>query len=123
MRANQALEQSAARLIVADTNQGLVTIYHEYATATCVESFHVRFLPCDEHGFLNQAGTVLVGSYDDLDTALTIAAIRYGARESAWRPAKSAETQASHAHSPNIQGRSISQEEEDEGVTGQDRSG
>lgn len=88
MQAEEALHLSANSLSVADTTRGLVTIYREANTEGAVaEAFHVRFIPRATDGELNAAGTVAVGTYDDLDIALTIAAVSYGVGETGWMPA------------------------------------
>ena len=87
MRAEEALAGAPQGLIVADTPRGFVAIHCEAgagSVAAC--AFHVRFVPRDLGGQLDAAGTVEVGSYDDLDTALTIAALGYGAGEAGWSP-------------------------------------
>lgn len=69
-RADEALMRSGDGLIMADTPRGLVTIYRERGDRSDTsKTFHVRFVPRDAHGHLNAAGTVVVGSYDDLLTA------------------------------------------------------
>ncbi len=66
----------------------------------------MRFIPRDPHGHLNAAGTVVVGSYEDLDTGLTIAAVSYGTNDAAWQPpsAMSLALENLAKHSPDIEG-------------------
>ena len=92
MRAEKALAQSPDGLIMADTSPGLVTIYHERGEGIePSDSFNVSFVPRDTEGRLSGAGTVEVGSYDDLDIALTIAALSYGACDALWMPTSATE--------------------------------
>lgn len=87
MRAEEALAGASQGLIVADTPRGLVAIHCEAgAGSVAAGAFHVRLVPRDREGRLNAAGMVEVGSYDDLDTALTIAALGYGSGEAGWSP-------------------------------------
>lgn len=87
VRAEEALARSSDGLIVANTPRGLVTIDCEGGPESVTAgAFRVRFLPRDRAGRLDAAAMVEVGSYDDLDTALTIAALGYGAGETGWSP-------------------------------------
>lgn len=110
MRVDEALEQSSERLIATDTPRGLVTIYYDCSTV----SHLLRFIPRAADGELNAAGTVAVGGYDDLDTALTIAAVSYGVGETGWMPASAEDLTraASGEHAPDIDGRRISYDNE-----------
>ena len=115
MQAEKAIRQSENGLIAADTARGLVTVYHQSRAGETAEAFHVRFIPCDAHGHFNAAGTVAVGSYDDLDTALTIAAVSYGTGDEGWRPVRTGELTALDTlldtldgHAPAVEGRRIS---------------
>ena len=111
MRAEEALAQSEDDLIVADTSRGLVTIYCESEKATeLADAFHVRVVPRDRDGRLNGVGTVEVGSYDDLDIAVTIAALSYGVCDTSWTPtsARRLKSAVSKGHAPDIEGRRIS---------------
>ena len=85
MKAKTALEQSPDRLICAETANGLATVFHETGEGASAEPFHLRFTPRDTDGVLNAVGTVMVGSYDDLETAVRQAAELYGAGENDWR--------------------------------------
>lgn len=107
MRAAESLAHSTERLIAAETSRGLTTIYHQPRTEDTAEGFLVHFIPRDPHGHLNAAGTVMVGSYEDLDTALTIAAVSYGTSDAAWQPssAKSLAQENLAKHAPVIAGR------------------
>ena len=85
MKAEEALRQSENRQIVADTIRGLITMSREPSTNNSeAEAFRLRFMPRDEKGHLNAAGALAIGPYDDLDTAVTIAAIGYGVGETQW---------------------------------------
>ena len=87
MDAETALNQSKSKMIVADTPRGLVTILQEIIGHTSEASFHLRFVARDHEGLLKTEETVTIGCYEDLDTALTIAALSYGAGELGWVPA------------------------------------
>lgn len=85
MEASKALRQSASSLICQETCNGLVTIFRETPEKQIsAEPFHLRFMPRDADGFFNSWGTVMVGSYDDLESALVAAAEKYGACEDGW---------------------------------------
>ena len=87
MRAEEALAQSAEHLICRETANGLVTIFHEKPEKrVSAEPFHLRFVPRDADDLLNSWGTVMAGSYDDLEQALRAAADKYGAGDGDWRP-------------------------------------
>jgi hypothetical protein len=73
-------------LIVAEAPLGLVTIFYQAQSEDTQEAFHVRFIRCDTHGHFNRVGTVIVGSYEDLNTSLNVAASVYGVRENGWEP-------------------------------------
>ena len=109
MRADEALAQSAESLIAVETPRGLVTIFHQPRAENSAEGFHLRFIPRDEHGHLNAAGTVAVGSYEDLDVSLSIAAAKYGVGKEGWKPTSIEELgrAAPFAHAPVIEGRLI----------------
>ncbi len=92
MQAERAFNKSDGCMIVADTQRGLVTIYHEAAAELrSANSYYVCFIQRETGGKLYPACTVTVGSYEDLDTALTIAAISYGVCEAGWMPASDEE--------------------------------
>ena len=87
MKAEEALRQSTNHQIVADTVRGLITM-SRIATANSSEAevFRLRFMARDARGQLNAEDVVVIGRYDDLDIAVTIAAIGYGVGERQWRP-------------------------------------
>lgn len=88
LSANRALAESSRGRIAADTTRGLVTIRREPPAGGGGDvAFLVRFVPRDRGGRLDAARAVEVGSYDDLDTAVTIAALGYGVTEAGWTPA------------------------------------
>jgi hypothetical protein len=75
---------------MADTPRGVVTIRCGAGPeAVAAGAFQVRVEPRGRGGRESAAGPAPVGSYDDLDTALTIAAVGYGAAEAGWAPADS----------------------------------
>ncbi len=87
MKASEALRQSVELLICYETCRGLVTIFHETTGENVsAEPFHLRFMPRDTNGLLNSWGTVMVGSYDDLESALAAATDKYGTNENDWMP-------------------------------------
>jgi hypothetical protein len=88
MRASDALRQSADNLICQETCNGLVTIFLETGGGNAsAEPFHLRFVPRDADGLFNSWGTVMAGSYGDLESALAAAAEKYGAGEGGgWSP-------------------------------------
>ena len=114
MQALDALARSKASLIVAEASFGLVTIFDQTRTGDTQEAFHVRFIPYDTHGHFNGAGTVMVGSFQDLNTSLSVAATVYGVGEDGWEPTSVEDLRlvARFAHAPRIEGRWISQEDE-----------
>lgn len=90
MEAETALRQSENQQIVADTVRGVISISRApTANRSEVEAFRLRFVPRDGKGQLNTADAVAVGRYDDLDIAVTIAAIGYGVGETQWKPSHS----------------------------------
>lgn len=118
MRADEALAQSAKRLIVAETPDGLVTIFQQPRAQNSEESFHLRFIPCEVNGHLNAAGTVMVGSYKDLATSLRMAATDYGVGEAGWKPTSVEELEraAPSSHTPDTEDWSTSPHDETETV-------
>lgn len=87
MKAEEALRQSENHQIVADTVRGLITVSREATpNSSEEEAFQLRFMPRDAKGQLNAAAAVAIGPYDDLDIAVTIAAIGYGVEETQWVP-------------------------------------
>ena len=99
---------------MAEASLGLVTIFYQSRSEDTQEAFHVRFIPCDTHGHYNGAGTVMVGSYEDLNTSLGVAATVYGVGEDGWEPTSVEDLRllAPFALAPKIEGRRISQEDE-----------
>lgn len=70
---------------MADTLRGVVTIHRKVTTgSTHAEMFELRFVPRDPKGEFNSEETIAVGLYDDIDIAVTIAAIGYGVGETQW---------------------------------------
>jgi hypothetical protein len=114
LQALDALARSTASLILAEASAGLVVIFYQTGSENTQEPFHVRFIPCDTHGHFNGAGTVMVGSYQDLNTSLSVAATVYGVGEDGWQPTSVEDLKrvAPFAHAPRIEGRRISQEDE-----------
>jgi hypothetical protein len=114
LQALDALARSKASLIVAEASFGLVTIFYQTRSENTQEAFHVRFIPYDTHGHFNGAGTVMVGSYQDLNTSLSVAATVYGVGEDGWEPTSVEDLRllAPFALAPKIEGRRISQEDE-----------
>ena len=47
----------------------------------------MRFVPHDADGWHDGSGIIMVGAYEDLEIAVTIAAVRYGVSEEEWMPA------------------------------------
>ena len=86
MDAETALNQSKSNMIVADSTRGLVTILLAVLGDTS-EIFHLGFVPRNSEGLIKTAEMIMIGSYEDLDTALTIAAVSYGTGETGWVPA------------------------------------
>lgn len=73
---------------MADTSCGLVMIQQQMASeSSAAEPFNVRFLSHDAHGWHDGSGIVTIGQYDDLEVAVTIAALRYGVEDQNWMPA------------------------------------
>ena len=86
MHADEALQQSERRLIAAYTLAGLVTIFQRGGERSRRRCFEVQFMPCDGCGQLNLSEKLTIGSYDDLDIAVTIAAVKYGVCDNSWLP-------------------------------------
>lgn len=87
MQAEEALKHSQVKWIVADASRGLVIIQQHFASGNNSEkSFQVRFVPRDAQEREDGSGITTVGSYDDLDIAVTIAAVKYGISGEAWLP-------------------------------------
>jgi len=73
---------------VADTSCGLVIIQQQMASElSAAEPFNVRFVSHDAPGWHDGSGMVTIGQYDDLEVAVTIAALRYGVPDENWMPA------------------------------------
>jgi hypothetical protein len=86
MRAEEALRQSKNNFIESDIRNGSAVIFQESGAAS--ECFRLFFVPRREKEVCGLSiETVEVGVYDDLDIAITIACIGYGAYESNWKPA------------------------------------
>lgn len=83
MYADTGLQQSKSNLIESDVRNGLMIIFQNYKTS---ENFHLYFMPRETEKNCNSAKTVEIGLYDDLDMAVTIASIGYGAYYSKWKP-------------------------------------
>jgi|GEM_PF-4218828 len=87
MFADDALKKSEGYAIVNETMRGQVVIYHEsFAKVGSSVLFHVVFVPSGFHDRFNESDLSFIGSYDDLDIAIT-AALSYGTRDSDWMPA------------------------------------
>ena len=87
MKAEDALRRSEGHQILADTVRGLIIMSREApANSSESEAFRLRFMPRDAKGQLNAEDAVAIGPYDDLDIAVTIAAIGYGVGETQWVP-------------------------------------
>lgn len=99
---------------MAEAPAGLVVMSYQTGSENTHEPFHVRFIPCDTHGHFNGGGTVMVGSYRDLKTSLSVAAAIYGVGEDGWEPTSVEDLKrvAPFSHGPRIEGRRISQEDE-----------
>lgn len=86
MFAETALQQSKSNLIESDVRAGLMFIFQDNNSAG---KFRLYFVPRVENkNYDSSAETVEIGLYDDLDTAVTIACIGYGAYDSRWKPIK-----------------------------------
>lgn len=83
MYAEKALQQSKSNLIETDVRNGLMIIFRSSNTS---ENYHLYFMPRDTGKNCSSAEMVEIGLYDDLDIAVTIAGIGYGAYESKWTP-------------------------------------
>ena len=77
------MEQAGNGLIGALAGRGLVII--RCAANQCADEVHLFFVARDSSGYDNRTLS-LVGLYDDLDVAVTIASIGYGVAETAWEP-------------------------------------
>lgn len=86
MDAKTALNQSKSKMIVADSTRGLVAILQTVIGDTSA-TFHLGFVPRKSEGLIKTEEMIMIGSYEDLDTALTIAAVSYGTGETGWVPA------------------------------------
>lgn len=106
MKVSEALAQSEQRLAAVDLPQGLVTIYCEAGVPSSGEGFHLRFTPRSTDGSLNLAGMVIVGSYNVLEEAASVAAASYGVRDGDWMPASENifSLHCATSHGPIIEG-------------------
>lgn len=87
MKAEEALRQSENNEIVAVTVRGRIAMSRTFIPTNYeTEAFQLRFMSRDTKGQSDSTGAVAIGSYDDLDIAVTIAAIGYGVAESHWVP-------------------------------------
>lgn len=86
MQAEKALKYSQRKVIVADGSGGLVIIQQSALEDVSAKSFHVRFVPRDAQEREDGSVITTVGSYDDLDIAVTIAAVKYGISGEEWMP-------------------------------------
>ena len=78
MQAENALKHSKDKLIVADASRGLVIIQQECSSErVLLNSFQIRFVLRHAHERDEDSGITTVGSYDDLDIAVTIASVKY----------------------------------------------
>lgn len=83
MLADLALKQAGDDLIGATVGRGLVIIYRD--ANRFGDDVRLYFAARDKWGY-NHRDLMLVGLYDDLDMAVTIASIGYGISETAWEP-------------------------------------
>lgn len=83
MHAETALRQSENNLIESGVRNGSVIIFQCEKNP---EHFHLYFKPSKKSEISGFAEMVKIGLYDDLDTAVTIACIGYGADDSKWKP-------------------------------------
>lgn len=86
MKAEEALQHFECKVIVAETLGGFVTILQRDSESTSKKSFDVQFVPRLGSEQFNRLEAATIGSYDDLDIAVTIAAVRYGVCDKEWRP-------------------------------------
>lgn len=88
MQAEKALKHSQDKLIVADASRGLVLIQQQCSSErVLLKSFEIRFVLRHAHDQDDGSGIMTVGTYDDLDIAVTIAAVKYGISNEQWMPA------------------------------------
>lgn len=83
MQAEEALKNSGSGAIVADTFRGLVVIRQRPEPQQPI-SFNVLFVSHDEQGRHDGSEIITLGTYDDLDIAVTIAAVRFGISDEGW---------------------------------------
>ena len=78
MQAEKALKHSQDKLIVADASRGLVLIQQQCSSEhVLIYSFPDPLCPPPRAGARRGFGITTVGSYDDLDIAVTIASVKY----------------------------------------------
>lgn len=83
MLADLALKQAGDDLIGAVIGRGLAIIYRDAHRSD--DDVRLYFVAPDKWRYDHRT-IVLVGSYDDVDIAVTIASIGYGVSETAWEP-------------------------------------
>ena len=88
MLADLALKQAGDDLIGAIVGRGLVIIYRD-ANRSGGSDVRLYFAAREKSGY-NHRDLMLVGLYDYLDMAVTIANIGYGISETAWEPLEGA---------------------------------
>lgn len=81
MLADLAFKEAENNLIGASTWRGLVVIYRDASRSD--EAVCLYMIARNKSGY-DLRNLNLVGVYDDLDTAVTIANIGYGISEKAW---------------------------------------
>lgn len=77
------MEKAGNDLIGALAGRGLVII--RCGANQCADEVRLFFVARDRRGY-DRRTLSLVGLYDDLDVAVTIASIGYGVAETAWEP-------------------------------------
>ena len=87
MQAEETLKNSPSGAIVADTWRGLVVIQQRRTQETPPPNcFKLLFVSHDEERWHDGSGIITIGAYDDLEIAVTIAAVRYGVSDEDWAP-------------------------------------
>lgn len=82
MNADTALQKSKTNSIESNVRNGLMVVIQK---GNASEKFYLYFVPSDELKNYDPAGAVKVGLYENLDIAVTIACIGYGAYDSKWK--------------------------------------